>query len=107
MVGFAITPDLEIIFDTITTSRKYKNLLKNPAISFVFGWDTEQTVQYEGIAKVPTNNELEKLLPYYFKIFPDGIDRKKNWKDLAYFYVKPKWIRHSDFDNNKIEEIEP
>jgi len=106
LVGFAVTPDLEIIFDTVTTSRKYKNLLKNPAISFVFGWDGEQTVQYEGMAKIPTDNELEKLLPHYYKVFPDGLDRKENWKDLAYVYVKPKWIKYSDFDNNKIDEIE-
>ncbi|MEX6690868.1 pyridoxamine 5'-phosphate oxidase family protein [Danxiaibacter flavus] len=106
LVGFAITPDLEIIFDTVTTSRKYKNLLRNPAISFVIGWDSEQTVQYEGTAKIPTDTELEKLSPYYFKAFPDGINRKENWKDLVYFYVKPKWIRYSDFDTNTIEEIE-
>lgn len=55
LVGFAITPDLEIIFDTVKTSRKYKNLLKNPAISFVVGWDGEQTVQYEGIARIPAD----------------------------------------------------
>src|SRR6478736_387842 len=84
LVGFAITPDLEIIFDTVTTSRKYKNLLKNPAISFVIGWTNEQTVQYEGVARIPSDKELENLLPHYFKVFPDGIDRKENWKDLVY-----------------------
>jgi general stress protein 26 len=34
VVGFAVTKDLKIIFDTVTTSRKYQNLLKNPAIAF-------------------------------------------------------------------------
>lgn len=106
LVGFAITPDLEIIFDTVKTSRKYKNLLKNPAISFVVGWDGEQTVQYEGIARIPADKQLENLLPYYFKVHPDGIDRKENQKELVYFCVKPKWIRYADFDTKKIEEIE-
>jgi uncharacterized pyridoxamine 5'-phosphate oxidase family protein len=106
LVGFAITPDLEIIFDTVKTSRKYLNLLKNPAISFVIGLDNEQTVQYEGNAKIPADNELDNLLCYYFKVYPDGIDRKETWKDLVYFSVKPKWIRYSDFNTNTIEEIE-
>jgi len=106
LVGFAITPELEIIFDTVKSSRKYHNLLKNPAISFVIGWENEKTVQYEGIAKIPIDSELEKLLPYYFKVYPDGKYRRENWKDLVYFSVKPKWIRYSDFNTNRIEEIE-
>jgi uncharacterized pyridoxamine 5'-phosphate oxidase family protein len=106
LVGFAVTPDLQLIFDTVKTSRKYKNLLRNPAISFVIGWDNEQTVQYEGEAKIPNDTELENLLPYYYKVYPDGIDRKKNLKDLVYFCVKPNWIRYSNFNfPANIEEI--
>jgi hypothetical protein len=33
LVGIAATTDLKIIFDTVTTSRKYKNLFSNPAIA--------------------------------------------------------------------------
>src|SRR5580692_8217890 len=82
LVGFAVTRDLKLIFDTVTTSRKYQNLVINPSIAFVIGWDDWQTVQYEGIAKIPTENELAELLEYYFKVFPDGIQRKENWKDI-------------------------
>ena len=35
LVGIAITPDLEIIFDTVKSSRKYRNLIARPACSFV------------------------------------------------------------------------
>ena len=105
LVGFAVTRDLKIIFDTVTTSRKYQNLVINPSVSFVIGWDDWQTIQYEGIAKIPTENELAGLLEYYFKVFPDGILRKENWKYIAYFYAEPKWIRYSDFNSpQKIEE---
>ena len=106
VVGIAVTPDLEIIFDTVSTSRKYHNLLNNPWIAFVIGWDNEQTVQYEGIAKVPAPEELDKLLPVYFNIFPDGKERKEAWEDIAYFRITPKWIRYSDFNIPKIEERE-
>src|SRR4030095_1498 len=105
VVGIAITTDLQIIFDTVSTSRKYQNLIDNPSIAFVIGWNDEQTIQYEGIAKIPTAEELDKLLEIYFKVFPDGIERKETWKDIAYFCVSPKWIRYSDFSNQKIEEL--
>ena len=104
LVGFAVTKDLKIIFDTVTTSRKYKNLLKNPAIAFVIGWENEITVQYEGVAKVLSPDDT--LLEIYFEKFPEGRERKSTWKDLVCFIVEPKWIRYSDFNEpQKIEEF--
>jgi hypothetical protein len=44
LVGIAITPQLEIIFDTVKSSRKYPHLIAKPACSFVIGWSGEQTV---------------------------------------------------------------
>jgi general stress protein 26 len=106
-IGIAVTQELKIIFDTVSDSRKYKNLLLNPNISFVIGWENEKTVQYEGVAKIPKENDLDELLEIYFAKFPDGIDRKRNWKNIAYFSVQPKWIRYSDFNavNQQIEEF--
>ena|ERR1035437_1109677 len=106
-VGIAVTPDLQLIFDTVSDSRKYKNLLLNPNISFVIGCDNEQTIQYEGTAKIPDTNDLDKMLQTYFAKFPDGKERKENWKNIAYFCVVPKWIRFSNFNqsNPQIEEI--
>ena len=106
-VGIAVTRDLKLIFDTVSDSRKYRNILIHSAVSFVIGWDNEQTVQYEGTAKIPDNNELEKLLPIYFSEFPDGKTRKDTWKNLVYFCVEPKWIRYSDFNEatRMIEEM--
>ena len=37
LVGIATTPQLEIIFDTSTSSRKYRNLTHCPLCSFVIG----------------------------------------------------------------------
>ena len=107
-IEIAVTPDLRIIFDTVSDSRKYKNIFLNPNVSLVIGWDNEQTVQYEGTAKIPDTNESEKLLLTYFTVFPDGKTRKENWKNIAYFCVDPKWIRFSDFNEatQMIEEIE-
>lgn len=105
-VAIAVTPDLKIIFDTVSDSRKYKNILIHSAISLVIGWDNEQTVQYEGTAKIPDSSELEKLL-IYFTAFPDGKIRKDTFKNIGYVCVEPKWIRYSDFNDttSTIEEM--
>jgi len=97
LVGFAVAPDLRLIFDTVSTSRKFKNLTQNGSIAFVIGWDNEQTVQYEGRVIVPEGEELDSMLELYFKVFPEGKERKLNWKDITYFVVIPEWIRYSEF----------
>jgi len=104
LMGITVTKDLKIIFDTSSKSRKYLNLMSNPSISLVIGWDNEQTLQYEGIAKFPKNEELKKLKEIYFKTFPDGKEREK-WVNITYVCVEPRWLRFSDYNEPmKIEE---
>ena len=105
LIGFAVTHDLKIIFDTSRSTRKYQNLIKNPATAIVIGWDKERTVQYEGKATIPTANALDELFDVYLKVFPDGQERRK-LKDTVYFCVEPTWLRYSDFNTSgSIEEI--
>ena len=105
-MGIAVTPALEIVFDTLDSTRKYKNLIKRPTCSFVVGWGGEKTVQYEGIATEPTGAELERCQEAYFSVWPDGLARM-SWPGIAYFFVRPTWIRYSDYDQNPplIEEM--
>jgi hypothetical protein len=79
--------------------------MDNPAIALVIGWDNEQSVQLEGLARVPVSAELDYLLERYYEVFPDGKDRNKNWADIAYLVVDPKWIRYSDFNIPEIKEV--
>ena len=104
VVGIITMPDLRIFFDTSNVSRKYKNLMSNPNIALVIGWDNEQTAQVEGTARVPTGNELNELLNVYFQSFPDGRERQ-SWPDIAYVVVDVKWARYSDFSASLIKEI--
>src|ERR1700756_1059162 len=39
LMGFALTPANEIGFDTLASSRKAVNLVRNPAAALVIGWD--------------------------------------------------------------------
>jgi len=97
LVGFAVTEKLEIIFDTVKSSRKYGNLVARPECSFVFGWSGEQTLQYEGMAEELAGGALREFKDVYFRVWPDGPARL-SWPGIVYFMVKPKWVRYSDFD---------
>jgi PPOX class probable F420-dependent enzyme len=105
VVGFAVSDDLEIVFDTLGTTRKMANLRRDPRIALVVGWDDEQTVQIEGVADEPNGAELDRLKKVYFEAYPDGPDRE-TWKDITYVRVRPTWARYSDFrPDGKIVEL--
>jgi len=100
VVGVVVTDDFELFFDTLDTTRKMRNLRRNPMIAFVIGGTVEgdeRTVQYEGIADEPRGSELERLQAIYFNVFPDGPFRQA-WPGLVYVRVRPSWIRFSDFN---------
>ncbi len=96
VIGFAVSDHLEIVFDTIGTTRKATNLRSNGHIALVIGWDDEQTVQIEGVADEPRGAELDRLKKVYFAAWPDGVERQ-SWKDITYVRVRPRWARYSDF----------
>jgi len=98
VVGIAVTDRLELIFDTIDTTRKCQNLRRCPKIAFVIGWDNETTVQYEGIADEPKGHELDRLKKAYFTVYPDGVERQ-SWPGITYFRVRPIWARYSNFND--------
>ena len=106
LVGIAVAEDLEIIFDTVRSSRKCSNLIARPACSFVIGWEGEQTVQYEGEVEELIGSERERMLQVYFETWPE-CRAHLSWPDIVYFVVRPRWIRYSDFDQKPplIEEI--
>jgi len=105
VVGYAVTDELELVFDTVTTSRKYKNLTTDPRCAVVM-WSDAITVQIEGRADEPTGDDLERLRAAYFVAYPDGRDRLRDWPTLTYVRVRPHWARYSDFTTNEIVELE-
>jgi pyridoxine/pyridoxamine 5'-phosphate oxidase len=97
VVGIAVTDDLEILFDTLDTTRKIRNLRRSRNIAFVIGWDEEVTVQIEGIADEPHGAELARLKQTYFAAYPDGRERER-WSHITWVRVRPLWFRYSDFN---------
>ena len=99
IIGIAVTEELELVFDTLASSRKAANLRANPRIALVIGgWNDAdpRTVQYQGIADFPVGDALEQLKKTYFAAFPDGPTRL-SWPGITYVRVKPQWVRYSDF----------
>jgi len=102
LVGIAVTDAFEIVFDTLDSARKARNLRASPMCAFVLGgWENgdERTVQYEGIADEPTGDELERIKAVYYAAWPDGPSRQ-SWPGLIYVRVRPRWIRYSDFNSD-------
>ncbi|HEX3595105.1 MAG TPA: pyridoxamine 5'-phosphate oxidase family protein [Polyangiaceae bacterium] len=97
VVGFAVSDDLELVFDTLGDTDKMKNLRRDPRIAVVIGaGEDEATVQIEGVADEPTGAALERLRAVYFAVFPDGVDRL-SWSGITHVRVRPQKLRYSDF----------
>ena len=91
LVGIALTRQNEIVFDTLSTSRKAVNLVRRPVAALVVGWDDDVSIQIEGEARRPTDDDLASAKAAYFDEWPDGRERQY-WPDIAYFVVRPRWI---------------
>lgn len=108
VVGFAISDQFEIVFDTLGATRKAENLRRNSHIALVIGgWlnGDERTVQYEGEADEPVGGERARIAEVYYAVYADGRERAA-WPGLTYFRVKPAWIRYSDYNQNPPEIVE-
>ena len=108
VVGIAVSEKLEIVFDTLASTRKHQNLKRDPRAALVIGWDDELTFQIEGRADFPTGEELQRMQACYFAVYPDGRDRL-SWAGITHVRVRPTWIRMSDFkqDPPRIVEVKP
>lgn len=95
VVGVAVTDDLELVFDTLDSTRKSANLRRDPRIAFTM-WKGERTAQIEGLADEPRADDLAPLKRAYFSTFPDGPTRE-SWPGITYVRTRITWIRVTDF----------
>ena len=96
VIGIGVSDACEIVFDTLTSTRKYRNLLADPRIALVIGWDHAITAQIEGVVDFPSGDELARVREVYFAAYPDGRDRLA-WPGITHARVRPRWVRFSDF----------
>lgn len=95
VLAFSENSELEIIFGTLSSYRKYRNLQENPKVAFVLGWDEEKaiSVQYEGIAAEMPPHELEECIAIHTKKNPASA-KYAHRPEQKFFKVKPIWIRY-------------
>lgn len=103
LLDIAVTPDLEVIFETTDATRKFRNLRENPRVALVIGWDNDQTLQYEGLVDEPLGREQERIVAHYFSVFPQKLSHR-HWPGNHYFRVRPAWIRFSDYNSPRSVE---
>ena len=104
LVGYAMTSNLEIIIETLKSTRKYKNIVARPRVAIVLYLGDESTVQYEGEARVLDDSETDFRNTYFSKN-PEG----KKWEatgDEVFFIIQPKWIRYANYAKNPREILE-
>jgi pyridoxine/pyridoxamine 5'-phosphate oxidase len=103
LVGVAVTDALEIVFDTISTSRKHANLAADPRAAVTFSGPGEQTLQYEGRAiGVDLDDEVDRhYRETYYAAWPECRPHRA-WPNIAYWRIVPAWIRYSDYDRGPL-----
>lgn len=97
VVGFGETPELQLTFGTSINSRKVENMITNPNVAFVVGWDENITVQYEGTARLLEVDEAKKYQELYAQKVP-GSRKFRDDPTNRYYLVTPTWIRYSDLN---------
>lgn len=93
-VAFSENDALEIMIGTSKKSRKYHNILHNPNVSVVFGFDGQTSMQYEGIAHLPEMDELRHRLGRHYLKHPWAVKYEHD-PEQTYVVIKPVWARIS------------
>jgi hypothetical protein len=102
LVGVGTTEELEVVFDTLSTTRKHANLQRDRRIAVTFSGPDEQTLQYEGVAlPVSLAGSDDVYRQAYYEAWPDGRQRVQ-WQNLVYWRVVPRWARYSDYDRGPL-----
>jgi general stress protein 26 len=106
LIGIAVTPTHDVIFDTVSDSRKHRNLMRDQRASIVFTGPEEKTLQFEGTARLlsPVDAADEALREIYYGVWPDGRERLQ-WPNIAYWCIRPRWIRYAAYEAGPLVQI--
>ncbi len=96
LVNIAVTPELEIIFETTCETRKFANIERDARVSLVVGWSGQETVQYEGLASRPEGSMRDRVRGAFVAAFPDKA-ADAYWPGNSYVLVTPRWLRFSSY----------
>jgi uncharacterized protein YhbP (UPF0306 family) len=99
LVVFSERQEFQLIFGTFDTSRKYRNLMKNPKIAAVIGLDQSITVQIEGIAYELKGDELAECRDIHVRKSPAS-EKYVYLDGERFFKIVPNWLRYTDISTD-------
>ena len=108
LVAFAEMSDFTIIFNTNNDTRKYRNIVENPRVACVIGWDPEvhRTLQLEGTVSELTGVEREQCRELFLSketpSKPEYVDDPK----ARLFAIKPTWLQYADYTKTPPRVVE-
>jgi len=99
LVGVGSTDALEIVFDTLSTTRKHANLVRDKRVAVTFSGPGEKTFQLQGVAFAVSKagDKDRRYREAYYARWPEGREHLQ-WESLAYWAISPRWGRYSDYD---------
>ncbi|GAB3712016.1 hypothetical protein GCM10027598_18540 [Amycolatopsis oliviviridis] len=92
----AVTDRGEFVFDAKPDSRKVANLRRDGRIAIVVGGDDGTTLQCEGVADIPADDEFERCKAAYLRAFPEFADSLAGG-NVVVLRVALHWARYGDF----------
>ena len=103
LMNIAVTPDLEIVFETTCYIRKFAPLERDGRVALVVGWEGQETLQYEGMAFRPDGRRHEMARDIFVAAFPRKAP-DEYWPGNRYFLVRPCWLRFSSYYRPRFTE---
>lgn len=107
LVAVTEAENMNLIFGTANTSRKYHNLKNNPSVAITIGNDVDEaiTVQYEGVVEELSGEEMERCRDLHIKKNPRAAKYAEK-PEQRWFKVKPTWVRYLDLASKPQIEFE-
>ena len=93
LVGLAVSDAAEVIFDSLTDTRKVRNIRAHPRVALVIGCDGGVSVQVEGVADILAGAERYKYGEIYLSQFPGA---RALHDEFSIVRVVPRWSRYYD-----------
>jgi general stress protein 26 len=78
-VGVATTDALQLVFDTLASTRKHANLQREPRVAVTFTGPNQRTLEYEGVAFPLSVSDAadDAYREVYYSVWPDGRERAR------------------------------
>lgn len=92
----AVSDGFELVFGTLSTSRKFANLQRRAEVAVVM-WDPLFSMQIEGTFDLPDGRDAERIRQVFARFYPADFRDREARPTHLFFRVMPRWLRYCDF----------